>query len=388
MARRRLFLAFVLSLGTAAGAAAQAPAAQPPAATIEQDINQLSNFDFDARNVASRRLRRVDAAQAVPALTAAVKNHTDQFVRFRALVLLTGFNDRGTPDLMRTLVADKSDRIREVAYRWFAAHPEPSLVPTLLERLQTETAEFVRPALVAALAAVGSDPQVQRPMIAEAGRGMDFFRIAVIEALGRNHAAYAADAIADAAKNEGPLQDDAVLALARIGDKRALAVTPPAGDAGAEVAATLHAANCLLGGDCAAEAKALVDAAAKGETPQVIQASVTALAAIAAKPDTAATSQLVQIARTGSTVASDQALVEFSIMAVRDPQQVLAWLDTVTDPEIHDQVIELLATGFERLEEDFAEEQFYGAARAAYWAAPEGSPVRTRMAAIIDALQF
>jgi len=112
------------------------------------------------------------------------------------------------------------------------------------------------------------------------------------------------------------------------------------------------------------------------------------LAAIAAKPDTAATSQLVQIARTGSTVASDQALVEFSIMAVRDPQQVLAWLDTVTDPEIHDQVIELLATGFERLEEDFAEEQFYGAARAAYWAAPEGSPVRTRMAAIIDALQF
>jgi len=48
----------------------------------------------------------------------------------------------------------------------------------------------------------------------------------------------------------------------------------------------------------------------------------------------------------------------------------------------------MLRTGFERLEEDFAEEQFFAAARAAYWAAPETSATRTRVAALIEKLEF
>jgi hypothetical protein len=44
--------------------------------------------------------------------------------------------------------------------------------------------------------------------------------------------------------------------------------------------------------------------------------------------------------------------------------------------------------GFESLEEDFAEEQFFAAARAAYWAAPEASPARTVAATLIDELEF
>jgi len=47
-----------------------------------------------------------------------------------------------------------------------------------------------------------------------------------------------------------------------------------------------------------------------------------------------------------------------------------------------------LRESFERFEEDYAEEQFFTAARAAYWAAPEGSPVRDFMADLIDKLEF
>jgi hypothetical protein len=50
--------------------------------------------------------------------------------------------------------------------------------------------------------------------------------------------------------------------------------------------------------------------------------------------------------------------------------------------------IELLREGFESLEEDFAEEQFFGAARAAYWQAAEASPGRTINATLIDRLEF
>ena len=56
----------------------------------------------------------------------------------------------------------------------------------------------------------------------EAARGEDFFRSAVIEALGDYKAQYAFDALTAIAKLDGPLQDDAALALGKIGDKRAL----------------------------------------------------------------------------------------------------------------------------------------------------------------------
>ena len=56
----------------------------------------------------------------------------------------------------------------------------------------------------------------------DVGRGEDFFRGAVIEALGDYKAQYAVPAILTVAKLDGPLQDDAVLALGKIGDKSTL----------------------------------------------------------------------------------------------------------------------------------------------------------------------
>src|SRR5690349_7296538 len=138
-------------------------------ADLKTSVSRIAALDYATRMNAARLVRRAPAAEAVPVLLAAVLDSPDQFVRYRALVLLTAFNDRGTSGLMTTLLSDKNDRVREVAYRWIERHPDPALVPTLLAALQTEQAEFVRPALVRALAAHGRDPLVQRAMVAEAG---------------------------------------------------------------------------------------------------------------------------------------------------------------------------------------------------------------------------
>src|SRR5205085_2726550 len=115
-------------------------------------------------------------------------------------------------------------RLRESAFKWFEQHPDPQVVPTLLGALQSETGEFVRPALISALAAVDQDPQVQRALVLEAGRGLDFFRSGVIDVLGRRHALYAVEAIAPVTRDQGPLQQDAVLAIGRIGGPKAEAI--------------------------------------------------------------------------------------------------------------------------------------------------------------------
>lgn len=365
----------------------------PPAATaLEAAITQLGTVDYgnsEAVDAAEQYIRRLPAAQAAPALTTAVLSAADQLVRSRALVLLTGFNDPATPALMRTLMGDRSLRVRDLTYRWFALHPDPSQASTLLELLQAEKSDTVRPALVSALAAVDTDPQIRRALLDEINRGPDFFRVAVIDTLGRRHATYAADAIAEIAKVEGPLQDDAVLALARIGDPRATGIVAPAGDNGADVRATLLAASCLLGGDCAAATKTLTDVALNAATtPQNAQAAVTALGAVAGKPDMGATGALLTLESKAPPAASDQATVELSILAIRSPLPMLAWLDTLADGPLRNAALDVLGTGFERLEEDFAEEQFYVAAHAAYVAAPQGSAARTRLGALLDALGF
>ena len=56
-----------------------------------------------------------------------------------------GFGDRGTRDLMVSLLRDRNDRIREVAYKWLERHPDPVLAKTLLAALQTDVASVEKP---------------------------------------------------------------------------------------------------------------------------------------------------------------------------------------------------------------------------------------------------
>src|SRR5215831_447535 len=93
------------------------PAPQPvSAAHLQAAIDKLGDLDYDTRTAASRTVRRTPAAQAVPPLLRAVAEHTDGYVRYRALVLLTGFNDPRTTGAMKESLASPNDRLRTVAY--------------------------------------------------------------------------------------------------------------------------------------------------------------------------------------------------------------------------------------------------------------------------------
>ncbi len=363
-----------------------AAARQQPTADLSATINALSAFDYATRMNAARVVRRTPATEAIPALSRAIQGHADQFVRYRALVLFTSFNDPGTGAIMRGLLADRNDRIREVAYRWFEHHPEPALHATLLAALATEQAEFVRPALVRALAAHADDIGVQRALLQEAGRGLDFFRIAVVQALGEHQATYAASTIAAMTSLDGPIQDDAILALGRIGDAAALpalaAVSKPAPD----VTPSLEAALCMLGDKCEERIAWLVQAARSEIRTSIARAIVMALGAVAAEGNQTALTALLELERTTDRLRGEVALA-FATIALRRPQQILVWFGEASE-DVQSHASALLHEGFESLEEDFAEEQFFVTARAAYWAAPDRSPARTVTASLIDRLEF
>ena len=75
------------------------------AADIRAAIDQLAEIDYPTRVKAARLIRRSEPAQAVAALLQAINEHKDGFVRFRSLVLLTGFNDPRAADEMREALA-------------------------------------------------------------------------------------------------------------------------------------------------------------------------------------------------------------------------------------------------------------------------------------------
>ena len=370
----------------AASLGAAAVAAQAPA-SLAADLASLASLDYPTRMNAARQIRRAPLERAVPALVDAVRNHQDQFVRYRALVILTSFNDRGTPELMRSLFGDRNDRVREVAYKWFEANPDPRLSATLLSALETEEAEFVRPALIGALAAHGSDPAVQRVLVAQISRGLDFFRSAVIDALGRHRAGYALREIAEVATVEGPLQDDAALALGRIGGpgaRAALAAIPRPSD---DVVPTIRAAQCLIGDGCDTSIKGFQQLASQtGTAPAVVRTSIAALGVLATAGNREATEALVSLGTRGGNVRA-QAALALAAAAVRAPSHMLDWLDSA-QATVRDPAIELLREGFEDLEEDLGEEMFFAATRATYWNANENSPTRTLAATLIQRLEF
>jgi len=363
--------------------------AQAPATDLAANIARLASLDYPTRMNAARTLRRLPAEEAVPALVAAVQKHSDEFVRYRAFIVLSSFSDRGTGDLVKSLVRDANDRLREVAFKWLDAHPDPAMTPALLSALQTEQAEFVRPAVVSALAALGEDMRVQRALLGEIGRGLDFFRGAVIDALGRRRAAYAVDGIAAVARLQGPLQDDAVIALGRIAGPRAVAelnaITSDSAPAGFGL--TVRAAQCMAGQQCDAAIKAIVDAvSAPSVTAAVVRAGLSGLTAIAEIRNQTATAALVSVAERGGVVR-DQAAIGIATVAVTDPDYFIAWLDRAPQ-KTRESAMVLLKDGFDDLEEDFGEEQFFAAARAAYWKAADGSDTRSLASLLIQRLEF
>ncbi len=367
-----------------------APQAVSPA-QLQASIDKLGVLDYDTRTAASRTVRRTAAAQAVPLLLQAVAEHADGYVRYRALVLLTGFNDPRTLDAMRESLVSPNDRLRTVAYSFFEHHPDPAMVADLLSALGKEQAEFVRPALVRALAALGSDERVQQALLRESARGEDFFRSAVIEALGDYKAGYAYDAVTGVAKLDGPLQDDAALSLGKIGDPRALqTLAELQRSAPRSRQPSIAAAICLLGVNCDAHGSFLTEtlkfADKNAGYQDLLRSAAAALATLALAGHAEAADALFDIgvpAHDDSTRAP--AALAVATIALRNTPLFLATLEKRAD---RPQAIDFVAEGFDMLEEDLDKEAFFTFVRRTYWASADGSPARDLMQTLIGKLDF
>jgi hypothetical protein len=358
-------------------------------ATLQAAIDNLGKLDYATRTTASRTIRRTPAGQAVPALVQAVRTHQDGYVKYRALVLLTAFNDPGTGAVMHEALANANDRLRTVAYEYFEHHPDRSMIPELLASLDKEDAEFVRPSLVRALAALGSDARVSAALIRETGRGEDFFRSAVIEALGDYKAAYAIDALTAVSKQDGPLLDDAALALGKIGEVRSAETLAALQRTGSPALQPIIAASiCLVGLQCAEGETYLIDtlkaSGEQGQSQEIVRAAVAGLGALALAGRTSAAEALLAVGNHSPDPVRAPIALAMATIALRNTPLALAMLEKTPSKD----ALALVAEGFDMLEEDFEKEQFFAFARKTYWSAPEGSPTRGLMQTLIGELDF
>ncbi len=165
---------------------------------------------------ASRALRRAPAEAVVPALMKAIEGHKDQFVRFRALVLLLGFNDSRTAELVRQTLADPNDRLRDSRLHVLRAPSVGERDSCAAGRPRAGGKRVCATGARSRAGGPGSRSKVRETLLVEVGRGQDFFRSAVIEALGDYRALYAIEPIMGVARLSGPLQVDAVIALGKL----------------------------------------------------------------------------------------------------------------------------------------------------------------------------
>ena len=374
-------------------ALAAAPSlAQTSPEQLRESVDQLGDFDYAVRMEASRAVRRATPELAVPVLLDAARRHEDSYVQFRAIVLLYGFGDPSVRDAFEEALDSPNDRVRAAAYDYFEHAPDPSLVPKLLAALDAETSEFVRPALVRALAAHDDDEAVGRRLVRDIDRGEGYFRGAVIEALGDRGAEYAIEPLIRIAAEDGPLQDDALLALGKIGNRRAVgAVSAVRADASETLQPVVSAAACLLGIDCASQLRYVIDVlryaaqASEGSSQALLRSAASGLAALAAHGDRVALDALFEVGFTSSGPARSPIALALGTVALRTPDVVRAALEDRIKPDAE---LLLLREAFDMLDEDFAEERFYILMRRAYWDAAEGSHERRVAEAAIRVLEF
>ena len=288
MTARHVVCGVLLVLVAVVGAVSGLTQTLPEA--LRTSIDQLGDFDYAVRMEASRTVRRVTPEVAGPALLDAVRHHEDSYVQFRALILLYGLDDSGTRAIFEEVLGSPNDRLRAAAYGYFEQQPDRSLVPKLLAALDTETSEFVRPPLVRALAAHDDDGAVRDRLVWDIDRGEGYFRGAVIEALGDHDATYAVDSLIRIATEGGPLQDDALLALGKIGGSGALAAIRTVQEKASETLQPIvSSAACLLEVDCPNQLRYVADALrygaqlSGGTSPDLLRSAASGLAALAGR---------------------------------------------------------------------------------------------------------
>jgi HEAT repeat protein len=365
----------------------------PTPTSIEQiraAIDKLSDLDYPTRMAAGRTIRRAPTAQAVTALLQAVNEHADGYVRFRALTLLTGFGDPRIADTMEAAMTSPNDRLREVAYAYFEMNPNPALAPKLLAALEKEEGEFVRPALIRALAAIPRDLKIIDVLMRDAMRGVDFFRSTVIEAIGDYKVTMALPRLVEISKVEGPLQDDAATAIGKIGDKSQLgALAAMQQSAPKETQPAIAAAICLMGTNCSAHISYLHKTLTYADTypgyQDLLRGAAAGLGNIARQGNADALNILFDVGLPSQDPVRAPVTLALGLVALRNTPLMLKTLLARGD---QNEAIGIVAEAFDMLEEDLEEEKFFVTVRKEYWAAPDNSPMRKLCGELINRLDF
>ena len=356
---------------------------------VDALIDQLGAFDVDRRISAARAVRRAPGMVALPALVDAAAGHADGFIRARALVLLSGYDDPRVADQMEQAISDPNDRLRAIAYQYFERHPEPRLAAAFVKALEAETSELARPALVRALAAHGSDARVQQVVLRQLERNHEAGRGVLLDALGEHKAAYATGAIRAVAAGDGPDRAHAVLALGRIGDRTAAALAGETRGGSPDVSLAAAAAGCLLGVDCEPHRRRLVEALTTRERlvgfEPLLDHAAAGLSAMAAHGDAVAGRALVDAGLAGDQATRAAAASALAALAARMPDRAVTMLLGHPDRQ---RAIALVREGFEMRHEAFEQEQFGARLRAAYFAEPEQSARRDLLQALVNEMEF
>ena len=116
-----------------------------------------------------------------------------------------------------------------------------------------------------------------------------------------------------------------------------------------------------------------------------MRSAAAALVPLAASGDREAASALLDVGIPSQDPARAPMALASATVAVRNPALVMALVESRADRRA---ALSLVAEGFDMLEEDYLEEQFFAAVRKAYWAAAEGSATRATAQEIIGALDF
>ena len=390
MVRRHTGFVLAILLTVAAASAQERGPTPVSPEEIRQAIGKLGDLDYATRMAAGRTIRRAASAQVVPALLQTVAEHADGYIRYKALTLLTGFSDPRTVDAMREAMVSPNDRLREVAFAYFEQFPDPALAVRMLAALDKEEGEFVRPALIRALAAIHKEPKVSDALIRDAGRGVDFFRSTVIEALGDYQVAIAVPKMIEIAKIDGPLQDDAATALGKIGDQRSLVTLAELQrTALKENQPSIAAAICLMGTNCSSHIGYLEKTLAYADTypgyQDLLRGAAAGLGNIARQGNEVTLGILFRVGIPSQDPVRAPVTLALGLVALRNTPLMLKSLESHPDQA---GAVGILAEAFDMLEEDLEEERFFVAVRRTYWAAADGSATRKLCELLINKLDF
>jgi HEAT repeat protein len=388
MIGRRVGVAAIVAIGLAVRLAADGLQAAPSLSSV---IGQLGSLDFKTRTVAAQAIRRLPATTAIPALVEVARGSADGYVRYQTLVLLSGFGPDAANETMRQVLSDRNDRLRAVAYAWFEHHPQADITPALVAALTTEQSEFVRPALTRAIAATRDEARLAATLVPLIQRGVNFFRSGVMEALGDYRAKSAVPSLVDAAKQDGPLQENAIEALGKIGDASTVVLLGSLeSSVPHDVQPSVAAALCELGVECEAQTRFIIDtltSASRDESrARLAEAAAHALAVLAVAGKQTALTALLDAGEAAAEPARSPIALAAGYVALRQPDVMLK---AIQGRAARPATLALIRDAFDILsDEDFERECFFADVLRLYWGAPEGSAERQTAQAVIAALEF